>query len=244
MKLCTKEGTPAQVSAAVGALASLADLHRTTPTNTGGDRSSPASSSLSPSTIAAAAAARSAAVDALRQVASARSLSVSNARAASNVSALAAFACHFPKEFARHEGKAFAFASARVTGEGGGGDGAGEDEVEGSGGVKGSKGKGKKRSRAGVISPSCQTLCASMGLLCNCLLASAAAAVAAQGGGGGGAAGREEELLKAVFGLLDAGGQPAGEEVMSAEERAELRLAGARCVARLCMLSGRVRVRG
>lgn len=223
MKLCSKEGTPAQASAAVFALAALAD-------------SSPSSSRCSSPAV------RSAAVDALRQVSSARSLNLSNPRAAANVSALAAFSRCFPKEFARHESKAWAFAAARVNGGAGGGGGDGgdgsdeDDDVGDGGGGRGKKNaKGKKRSRAGEISPACQTLCASMELLCNCLLASPSSAATATGR-------KEEELLKDVFVLLEAGGQPAGEEAMSGQEGAEIRLAGARCVARLCMLSGRVRV--
>lgn len=228
MKLCSREGTPAQASAAVSALAALAD-------------SSPSSSHCSSPAV------RSAVVDALRQVSSARSLKISNSRAAANVSALAAFSRCFPKEFARHESKAWAFAAARVnggaaagdSGAGDGGDGSDDDDGDGGGGGGKKSAKGKKRGRAGEISPACQTLCASMELLCNCLLASSSSAATTAAAGG-----KEEELLKAVFVLLEAGGQPAGEEAMSALEAAEIRLAGARCVARLCMFSGRVRVSG
>lgn len=226
MRLGTKEGTPAQASAAVGALAALAGRSKI-------------SSSSSP--------ARSAASDALREACSARSLSAFNPRAASNVSALAAFARHFPQEFSRHEKKALAFAFARVAGDGGersGGGVGGDDEDGGGSGTGTGRGVGcKKRGRLGAISPACQTLCASMELLCNCLLPP----TLFQGWVGwreheGTRGGRDEEILKAVFGLLEAGGQPAKEGTMSADERAELRLAGAKCLARLCILSGRVRV--
>lgn len=240
VKLCTREGTKKQVASAVCALAALAESHSPS--------SSSSSSSHSP--------ARAAAVAALREVASARSLAVSNARLASNLAALATFARHFPREFHRHEEKAVAFASARVMGSVGSRDGNADmaaTEEPAAGGASGTKlHKGKKRARTGIgsgadssSSTACQILCASMELLCNCLLAAGAGRdvrVDTSNATPGSADGREAQLLEAVFALLETGGQPAGHATMSVEDRAELRLVGARCVARLCLLSGRVRV--
>lgn len=234
MDLCTREGTREQAAGAVRALAAIADCQ----------------SSLQHSP------ARTAASAALRETASTRSLALTNSRLATNLAVLAVFAHHFPREFQRHEQKVMPFASARIIASGDdahAGDKTTSAEERERGGTPGAKAsKGKKRSRAAAESgggesnspASSETLCASMELLCNCFLVAARREEQTTGGVStrSSTGGSEEELLKAVFSLLESGGQPTGEAAMSTKERAQLRLAGARCVVRLCLLSGRVRV--
>ncbi|CAM9264954.1 unnamed protein product, partial [Choristocarpus tenellus] len=117
---------------------------------------------------------------------------------------------------------------------GGQGGSKGRGGVAKKGGGDGKRGKGNQGSSSSLA---CQTMCASLDLLCNCLLARA---MAGKGAGGKGRPEEgEEDLLQAAFWLLKKGGQMAGSEgvvgVAARMERAMLRLAAARCVTRLCM---------
>lgn len=248
-KLCTKEGTPRQATtASVRALSALASPSTMVTT------ASITTKTSTPKTAVCdmAEAAQFAALDALREAASAKCLDTSKpGRAATCVVALSAFAQELPREFQRYEAKAMAFAKARMAGTGAvKEDEGGEAPIAGDKG----KGKGKKRGRkAGGVSGSrgkvedelsdtCRTLSASIELACNCLMPPLIAGSARAAVWRGGDADGEMRLLDTVFTLLEAEGQPGGEAEMGREERAQLRLVGSTCVVRLCMFSGRVRV--
>lgn len=153
--------------------------------------------------------ARFSALEALREAASDRSLSgdfsnVSAGSTATGVAALAAFAQEFPREFERHESKAFGFAMERIkdaVGAGGDGGGVGERGKKGKskrafdndrgggggGGVKkrGATKKGTSSSPSTAISNQCRTLCASIELAVSCLMPPPPGAKGGRGGGGG-----------------------------------------------------------
>lgn len=226
VEICTKEGkgSPAQAPIAVRALAALANSD----------------------SAEIAEAARFAALDALRQAAEAAAAAVrrpserSYQGVVASIAALSAFAQEFPQEFGTYEEKALSFVKARIAGGSGkrGEDEEGEDKgARGKAGGKAGKrrGGGRNAGSGAEISARCQTFCFSIELACSCFMPTAA---------GSGRAARAaaaslevESLLKSVFGLLEAGGQPLEESEMSAEEREELRLVASTCVARLCMSS-------
>lgn len=159
---------------------------------------------------------------------------------ATEVTALAAFAREFPREFERHEGKALSFAMARMSGAIGVGEGReDEEEVAKKGGKKKKRGGGGKGAAATAVSSACLTLCASIKLACNCLMAPGRATDVS-----GGAEDRGEAWLRTLFALLKADGQPESEREreMGEAERAELRLAGSTRVMRLCVNSANVQV--
>lgn len=138
-----------------------------------------------------------------------------------------------------------------MDGEAGDGKGKGKGAGKGKGGKKrGRKGAAAEDDDGGrsSLAPECQTLCASIELVCSCLVRGGPVAERRGGGGGGGRGRGEEEegegVVKTLFALLKSQGQPDGEGEMGLEEQAELRLAGSTCLARLCMFSARVRVSG